>query len=77
MTDSKNKTKSEQIKKEKEPKQKLKVKNNTMNDKNQTLNKMNESKLRYYEELLELVLIGQIVLNSDKANDFMHNLDGH
>ena len=47
-----------------------------MNDKNQTRNKMNESKLRYYEELLELVLIGHIVLNNDEANDFMHNLDG-
>ena len=48
-----------------------------MNDKNQTQNKMNESKLIYYEELLALLLMGQIVLNDDEANDFMHNLDGY
>ena len=40
-------------------------------------NKINESKLRDYENMFELVLSGNIRLDNSEANDFLHNLDGH
>ena len=36
-------------------------------------NEMNESKLRDYENLFELVLSGHILLNDNEANDFLNN----
>ena len=40
-------------------------------------NEMNESKLRDYENLIELVLNGHILLNDNEANDFLNNFDGY
>ena len=40
-------------------------------------NEMNESKLRDYENLIELVLNGHILLNDNEVNDFLNNFDGY